>query len=88
MHLQFLGRVSLFLFFFSLPALMQPLEPAGCSTAQDKPTESILTAAKNSPQKTLSAIFVSAKQTQDDPPAARLLSTLSVRDFPQGICRP
>ena len=33
MHLQFLGRVSLFLFFFSLPALMQPLDPASCSTA-------------------------------------------------------
>jgi hypothetical protein len=73
MHLQFLGRVSLFLFFFSLPALMQPLDPASCSTgslnqpipnsARDQLAESILNAAKNSSQTTQAAMFGLTKPT-------------------------
>lgn len=98
MHLQFLGRVSLFLFFFSLPALMQPLDPAGCSTAsldqsisnsaRDQLAESILTAAKNSSNTTLAAMFVLPDQPQGDRWDATDLRAISIAHFPQTTCRP
>lgn len=98
MHLQFLGRVSLFLFFFSLPALMQPLEPASCSTAslnpfipdsaRDKLTESILNAAKNSAKTTQTAMFVRPDQPQGDRQDATDLIAISIAHFPRATCRP
>lgn len=98
MHLQFLGRVSLFLFFFSLPALMQPLDPASCFTAslnqsipnsaRDKLAESILIAAKNSAKTTQAAMFV----RQNPPPGDRRntpnLKAISIAPFDEATCRP
>ncbi len=98
MHLQFLGRVSLFLFFFSLPALMQPLDPASCSTAslnpfipdsaRDKLAESILNAAKNSAKTTQAAMFVGPDKPQGDRRDATDLSAISIAHFPRATCRP
>lgn len=99
MHLQFLGRVSLFLFFFSLPALMQPLEPASCSTAsqnqsmsysaRDNPAESIFTALKHTPKNTQAAIFgPMINQPQGDRQDATDLRTISIVQFPRATCPP
>ncbi len=98
MHLQFLGRVSLFLFFFSLPALMQPLDPAGCSTAspnqsiphsaRDKLAESILNAAKNSSKSTQAAMFGTPDPLQSARRDATNLSVISIPPFPKTTCRP
>jgi hypothetical protein len=97
MHLQFLGRVSLFLFFFSLPALMQPLDPARCpspsqnpilpDSARDQLTESILIGVKISLSPTLAAMF-SPGHSQGDRPDTTDLNTLAGAYLPRATCHP
>ncbi|MCT7957013.1 hypothetical protein [Laspinema palackyanum] len=98
MQLQFLGRVSLFLFFFSLPALMQPLDPAHCSTAsrnqpipnstRDKLAESILTTPKKSSKTIQLAMFgLPDDPLQGDRRNTKDLSAISLAQFHTATCR-
>ncbi|MCT7978637.1 hypothetical protein [Laspinema olomoucense] len=77
---------------------MQPLDPAGCSTAspnqsipnsaRDKLAESILTAAKNSAKTTLAGMFGLPDQLQGDRRDTTDLSAISIVHFPRATCRP
>ncbi|MCT7975080.1 hypothetical protein [Laspinema olomoucense] len=76
---------------------MQPLDPAGCSTAspnqsipnwaRDKLAESILTAAKNSSQTTQAAMFGLTNHPQGDRRDGTDLSAISIVHFPRATCR-